>query len=181
MNRYSQLSMTLHWLMALLIVIAFSMGVYMTDLPFGMSKLKLYAWHKWLGVSILGLVAIRLLYRLRHPAPAFPSSLPLWERQAAALTHIALYGLMFAVPISGYLYTYAAGFPVVYLGLWELPAPFDPNPDWKTPLKTLHEVLNTLLLLLVSLHFVAALKHRFIDKDDILDRMLPARFKGGGK
>jgi cytochrome b561 len=111
--------------------------------------------------------------RLFSTAPAYPASLKAWEKQVASLTHIALYILMFAVPLSGYLYTYAAGFPVVYLGLIELPALITPNPEMKDSFKELHEVLTNGMLLLVLLHLAAALKHHFIDKDNILKRMLP--------
>jgi cytochrome b561 len=172
-SRYPGKSILLHWLVAILIIAAFALGTYMTDLKISPTKLKLYSWHKWLGVTVLALVAIRLLVRLFSTAPAYPDSLKAWEKQVASLTHIALYILMFAVPLSGYLYTYAAGFPVVYLGLIELPALITPNPEMKDSFKELHEVLTNGMLLLVLLHLAAALKHHFIDKDNILKRMLP--------
>lgn len=173
MNRYPTLSIALHWLIALLIIAAFSLGLYMTGLPFSLTKLKLFSWHKWLGITILGLVAIRLLYRLFQATPPYPDSTEKWEKVAAHSVHLALYFFMFAVPLSGYFYTYAAGFPVVYLGLVELPAPIAPDPLLKVQLKTLHEVLTTGMLMLISLHIAAALKHHFIDKDSIINRMLP--------
>jgi cytochrome b561 len=175
MQRYSGKSMALHWLVAILIIAAFILGSYMTDLRISPTKLKLYSWHKWIGITVLALVAIRLLVRLTNPAPAYPEHMKAWEKQVAQVTHIALYFLMFAVPISGYLYTYAAGFPVVYLGLFELPALISPNPELKDSFKEIHELLTKGMLILVILHFAAALKHHFIDKDEVLKRMLPAR------
>jgi cytochrome b561 len=172
-SRYPGKSIVLHWLVAILIIAAFALGTYMTDLKISPTKLKLYSWHKWIGVTVLALVAIRLLVRLFSTAPAYPDSMKTWEKQVASLTHFALYVLMFAVPLSGYLYTYAAGFPVVYLGLIELPALTTPNPEMKDSFKELHEVLTNGMLLLVFLHLAAALKHHFIDKDNILKRMLP--------
>lgn len=176
MNRYSKLSITLHWLIALLIIAAFMLGYYMTGLQFSMSKLKLFSWHKWLGITVLGLVAIRLINRLFQTAPPYPESMEKWEKVAAKAVHLALYFFMFAVPLSGYFYTYAAGFPVVYLGLVELPAPIAPDPLLKVQLKTLHETLTTGMLMLIALHIGAALKHHFIDKDGITNRMLPRAF-----
>jgi cytochrome b561 len=175
MQRYSGRSMALHWLVAILIIAAFILGSYMTDLRISPTKLKLYSWHKWIGITVLALVAIRLLVRLTSTAPAYPDSMKPWEKQIAQVTHVALYFLMFAVPISGYLYTYAAGFPVVYLGLFELPALIAPNPELKDRFKEIHELLTTGMLILVMLHFAAAIKHHFIDKDTVLTRMLPAR------
>ncbi|WP_395006182.1 cytochrome b [Undibacterium sp.] len=181
MHRYSGTSITLHWLVAVMIVAAFALGTYMTDLSISPTKLKLYSWHKWLGITVLAFVAIRLLARLMSSAPAYPDSMKPWEKQIAQVTHVALYVLMFAVPISGYLYTYAAGFPVVYLGLFELPALIAPNPELKDNFKEVHEFLTTGMLILVVLHFAAALKHHFIDKDTVLTRMLPARLHNKNK
>lgn len=176
MQRYSAKSIALHWLVAMLIIAAFILGFYMTDLKISPTKMKLYAWHKWIGVTVLGLVAIRLLVRLTSSTPAYPAHGKIWEKQVAQITHVLLYILMFAVPISGYLYTYAAGFPVVYLELFELPALIAPSPEWKDSFKEAHEVLTTGMLVLVLLHFAAALKHHLIDKDEVLVRMLPASF-----
>ncbi len=176
MQRYSTTSIVLHWLIAILIIAAFAMGWYMSDLKISPTKLKLYAWHKWLGVSIFGLVAFRLLIRLIKGVPDYPDTMRAREKQLSNIMHSLLYVLMFAVPLSGYLYTYAAGFPVVYLGFLELPAIISPHPEWKENLKELHEMLTTGMLVLVGIHFAAALKHHLINKDGILQRMLPARF-----
>lgn len=174
-NRYSRISIFLHWLLAILIVAAFALGSYMTDLSISPSKLKYYSWHKWLGVSILGLVAVRLLARLLKGAPQHLASLKPWEKNLASATHFTLYVLMFVVPISGYLYSYAAGFPVVYLGLVQLPAIIGPYPEFKEAFKEAHEVLTTIMALLVTMHILAALKHRFVDRDETLSRMLPRK------
>ncbi|MES2048104.1 MAG: cytochrome b [Pseudomonadota bacterium] len=175
MQPYSRLSIFFHWLIAVLIIGAFALGTVMTDMKISPTKLQYYSWHKWLGVSILALVAVRLLSRLLLGAPAYPDSMKKWEKQLANATHIFLYFLMFAVPLSGYFYTSAAGIPVVYFKLIELPTIIGPNPELKPILKELHEVLTTVLLIVVSLHVAAALKHYFIDKDGIFQRMLPGK------
>lgn len=174
-NRYTGTAIALHWLIALGIVVAFGMGLTMTDIPgITPTKLKLFNWHKWLGVTLLALVTVRLLWRLLHPAPKLPLSMPAWQRWVAEITHYALYVLMFAIPLSGYFYSLAAGFPVVYLGLIPLPVLIDPNPALKPILKELHYWLNMGMAVLVIAHAAAALKHHFFERDDILKRMLPA-------
>lgn len=175
MQRYPRLSIFFHWLIALLIVAAFALGSVMADMKISPTKLQYYAWHKWLGVTILGLVALRLLTRLYSGAPAHLDSMKKWEIQLASATHVLLYLLMFAVPLSGYFYTSAAGYPVVYLGLFELPTIIGPNPELKPLLKELHEMLTTVILVVAGLHVAAALKHHFIDKDGTMQRMLPGK------
>lgn len=175
MQRYSGLNIFLHWLIAVLIVAAFALGSFMVDLKISPAKLQYFAWHKWLGVSILGLVSLRSLTRLLNAAPAFPESMSKWERMLANITHTLLYVLMFAVPLSGYFYTSAAGFPVVFFGLFQLPTLIGPDPALKPLLKELHESLTNVLLIVVGLHVAAALKHLFINKDGVFQRMLPGK------
>jgi len=174
MERYSKTAIVLHWLIALLIVAAFILGLVMTDIP-GLTptKLKYYSWHKWMGVTVLALAAGRLLWRLRQQPPAFPSSMSQNQVKAAEAGHWFLYLLMFAVPVSGYLYTTAAGVPVVYLGLFKLPVLIARNPELKPVLQQVHYWLNMLLAGAVGLHVAAAFKHLLVDRDAIMGRMLP--------
>jgi cytochrome b561 len=174
MERYTKPAILLHWLIALLIIAAFSLGLTMVDIP-GLTptKLKYFSWHKWLGVTVLAFACLRLLWRLTHAAPAYPQHMPQWQQQAAHGLHGLLYLLMFAIPVSGYLYSLAAGVPVVYLGLFPLPVFMAPNPELKPLLKFAHYWLNMALLAAFCLHVLAALKHHFIDRDGILKRMLP--------
>ena len=173
-ERYTTTAIVFHWLIALLIIGTFSLGLVMSDMPgITPTKLKYYSWHKWSGVTILGLVALRLLWRLKNSAPAYPASMPDWQKGAAHGLHGLLYVLMFAVPLSGYFYSLSAGVPVVYFGLFPLPVLMDPNPALKPVLKALHYWLNMGLLACVALHVAAALKHQFVDRDGVLKRMLP--------
>lgn len=174
MQRYTKTSIFLHWLMALMIITTFTLGLTMVDIP-GLTptKLKYFSWHKWLGITILGLGCLRLLWRLKHPAPVYPNSMRQWEKMLAHISHWLLYFLIFTIPISGYFYSLSAGVPVVYLGVIPLPVLIAPNPEWKPLLKLLHYALNVVLLGSVSLHVLAALKHHFIDRDDIFKRILP--------
>ncbi len=174
MQRYTRPAVLFHWLIALLIIGAFTLGLVMTGIPgITPTKLKYYSWHKWAGVTVLALAALRLLWRLANSAPAYPDSMPRWEQSAAHHLHLLLYVLMFAVPLSGYFYTLAAGVPVVYFGVLPLPVLIAPNPEWKPVLKELHYWLTMTMAGAVGLHIAAALKHVFIDRDGVMKRMLP--------
>ena len=175
-TRYTGIAIALHWLIALAIVANLTLGLVMVDIPgITPAKLRYFNWHKWAGVAILALVTLRALWRLGHRPPPLPASMPRWQQLGAEAMHGALYALMFAIPLSGYFYSLAAGYPVVFLGLFKLPVLIEPNPALKPLLKALHEWLNYTLLALLAAHVVAALKHHLIDRDDVLRRMLPGR------
>lgn len=166
--------MALHWLLALMILASLGAGLYMTGLPFSPTRLKLYNWHKWAGTAILILSAARLLWRLTHRPPAQPP-MPVWQSRIAHATHAALYVLFFAVPLAGWGYSSAAGFPIVLFGILPLPDWVPVSRDLADALKTLHHWLVYALAAVVALHVCAAFKHHFIDQDGLLKRMRPAR------
>ena len=166
----------LAWLVARarLIIGTFTLGLVMVNIPgFTPTKLRYFSWHKWSGVTILALACLRVLWRLTHAAPPYQAGISRWQISAAHMMHILLYVLIFAVPLSGYFYSLAAGVPVVYLGLFPLPVLIAKNRELAEILKMAHYVLNMTMLVCVCLHFLAALKHHFIDRDEILKRMLP--------
>jgi cytochrome b561 len=174
MERYTKTAILLHWLTALLIIAAFTLGLVMTDIPgITPAKLKYYSWHKWLGVTVLALAVIRVLWRKSNRPPAQLASMTALQGKMADGMHYLLYFLIFAVPVSGYLYTTAAGVPVVYLGLFQIPSLFEADTALKEILKPVHYWLNMLLAAAVAGHVLAALKHHFIDRDGVLKRMLP--------
>ena len=174
LQRYTRTAMTLHWLIALLIVVAFLLGLVMSDMPgLSMTKLKYFSWHKWLGVTIFMLAVARVVWRATHCAPPLLASLPSWQRLAASWTHRLLYLLIIVIPLTGYFYSLAAGVQVVYLGLIPLPVLIAKNDVLKELLKNAHTVLNFSMAGLVALHILGALKHHFIDRDGTLSRMLP--------
>jgi len=166
--------MALHWLLALMILGALGVGLYMTGLPFSPARLKLYNWHKWAGVTILALSALRLLWRLTHRPPAAPP-MPAWQQRAAHGAHVALYVFFFAVPLAGWAYSSAAGFPVVLFGVLPLPDFVGPDRALSETLKPVHQWLAYGLAAVIALHVAAALKHHFVDRDGLLLRMMPAR------
>lgn len=174
MQRYSSTAIALHWLVALMLLCSATLGLYMVDLQLSPAKLKLYSWHKWLGVTIFLVAAGRLFWRLTHPAPALPATVPVWQRRAAALTHALLYALLFVIPLSGWLMSSALGVQVVYFGVLPLPDLLEKDRALGEQLKLVHLALNLTLLGLVVLHAGAALKHHLLDRDEVLHRMLPA-------
>ncbi len=173
-DRYHPIAMLLHWVMAIAIIGSFCMGLYMTDLPFSPQRLKLYNWHKWAGVTILTLAALRLLWRLTHRPPADPP-MPVWQRAAAHATHTLLYVLFFAIPLVGWAYSSAAGFPIVWFGVLPLPDFVPVNKELAEAIKPWHGWLAYALAALVLVHIAGALKHQIIDRDGLLSRMLPTR------
>jgi cytochrome b561 len=163
-----------HWLLALMIIISFSVGWYMSDLSMSPTRLKLFNWHKWAGITILALSALRLVWRLTHrPPPDVPG--PRWQQRMAHLTHWALYALFFLVPLAGWAYSSAAGFPVVWFGVLPLPDFVSPDKALAEVMKERHQVLAWTLGVLVLLHIGAALKHHFFDRDGLIHRMRPGR------
>ena len=173
-THYTRTAIALHWLLALMIVGSFAVGSYMVDLPFSVSRLKLYNWHKWAGVLILALSAARLLWRLTHRPPA-DLPMPAWQRRAAHGAHLTLYVLFFAVPLMGWAYSSAAGFPIVLFGVLPLPDFVPVDRELAEALKPWHGWLAKALAAIVLLHVAGALKHQFIDRDGLLRRMWPGR------
>lgn len=169
-NSYGLIAITLHWVIAILLIALLALGLYMVGLPINLEKLKLYGWHKEYGILALILVMIRIIWRFANITPHL--SIPLWEKLAARAVHWAFYGFMFAMPITGWLITSAAGLPVSFFGLVVLPNLVDPNNDLMTLFEEIHKWLGYGLIATIVLHVSAALKHHFINKDDILRRML---------
>lgn len=174
-DRYNPMSIILHWVLAIGLIAIFCFGLYMADLPFSPQRLKLFNWHKWAGISILVLSALRLLWRITHPAPPLPGkislAMPPWQLKVHHLTHIALYVLFFVVPLIGWAYTSAAGFPVVLFGQFPLPDLLSPDKALAALIKPWHKLSAYMLAVLAVLHIAAALKHQLIDRDGLLKRM----------
>jgi cytochrome b561 len=172
-ERYTPAAIAFHWILAALIIANIAFGLYTVDLPLSPQKLRYFSWHKWTGVTIFLLAAARLLWRLSHPAPALPATMKPWERRAAHAAHILLYVLFFAAPLTGWLFSSAAGFQTVYLGLLPIPDLLAKNEALADILKVTHHWVNYTLAAVIVLHSAAALKHHFVDRDEVLARMLP--------
>ncbi len=169
---YTRTAIALHWIAALLIVCNLALGISMINVPLSPLKLRLFLWHKGIGITVFLTASARLLWRAMHPAPA-AVPMPVWQRRAVAATHATLYVLMFAIPLSGWIYSSATGVSVVYLGIAPLPDLVPKDKALAAVLQAVHGTLNFALLLLVCVHAGAALRHQFAHHDGVLPRMLP--------
>jgi len=169
--RYSTPAIVLHWLVALLIFVAFPLGLYMADLPLSPEKLKLFSYHKWIGVTVFMLAGLRVVWRLTHTPPPLPASVASWQRRASAVAHGLLYLLILVVPISGWLMSSAKGVQTVWFGVLPLPDLIGKDKALGHLLEEVHETLNYTLLALVVLHVAGALQHHFIERQPFLQRM----------
>lgn len=175
-HHYTRTAKALHWLIALLIIGMLCLGLYMDDLPLAPLKFKLIQFHKSVGITILMLAIARLTWRFTNPAPMLPAGMPAWQKLAAHGSHVLLYVLMFAMPLSGYIMSDAAGYHPNWFGL-PVPVLTGPNPALAKILNEFHSYAAFTLIALIVAHVGAALHHHLIVKDDILLRMLPKRNK----
>lgn len=193
-DRYTKTAILLHWLIALGILSMFALGWYMHELPkeapkqmaYDLFDWGVYTWelskeasprsfyfnlHKSIGITLLALIIIRLLWRITHKPPAMLTSYKAWERKLATGAHHLLYLLMFAIPVSGLIMATSSKYGVKWFGI-----PFIKGLDNKALrdiFKETHEIAGILLFLVLIIHTLGALKHKFIDKDSTLSRMLP--------
>jgi cytochrome b561 len=172
-THYHPIAKGLHWLMAVAILGMMVLGLVMHEMPLSPEKLQYYSWHKWTGVSLFLLTWLRLLWRMVRPAPALPDTMPALHQRLAHLGHAALYGLMIAIPLSGWLMSSAKGVQTVWFGVWPIPDLLSKDKALSDLLAQVHATLNGVLGALLLGHAGAALKHHCIDRDDILLRMLP--------
>lgn len=173
--RYSRPAVLLHWLIALLVLGLFPLGIYMADLAVSPTKLKLYSYHKWAGVTVFALALLRVLWRLRNAPPAFPQTQSALQQRMARAGHALLYLFMLSAPITGWLMSSAYGFTTVWFGVLPLPDLLSENEALGDLLKLVHRYLNYSFIALVIGHIAAAFKHQWIDRDGTLERMSLAK------
>jgi cytochrome b561 len=171
-DTYGNLAKFLHWAIVLLIVPQYFLAEAAHDLPNGVEKLQLYTWHKSLGMLVLLLALVRIGWKLANRGLPGPIGEP-WQRKAAAAGHGLLYLLILAQPLTGWLMSSAANYPVTLFGWFQFPALIGENHDLHESLEEVHELLFTLMLVVVAVHIAAALYHHFILRDGVLRRMLP--------
>jgi cytochrome b561 len=168
---YTLTARTLHWVMAVLMILMLAAGLVMSDIEDPALKGTIYGLHKATGILVLLLAGFRVLWRLSHAVPAISTALPVWQRRAARLAHGGLYGVMFLLPLSGWSMSSAAGYPVSFYGLFTIPDMVAKNPELAGILKDIHEVSANVFIALLAAHLGAALYHHFILRDDTLRRM----------
>jgi cytochrome b561 len=170
--RYRWPTIGIHWLTVLLIIAAFVLATILEDMTLSPLKLKLYSWHKWVGITVLFLLPLRLLFRFLDPLD-HRAGLTALEVKASAAVHGVIYLLLIAVPMFGWLHSSAAGFPVVWLGVLPLPDLVGKDKALAEIFKELHEGSVNLLIALVVMHAAAALYHHHFRRDGVLARMVP--------
>ena len=171
-EKYTKVAVALHWIIALLIIGQLALGLWMGTLPKDPPGLR-SGWfnlHKSWGILIGTLIFIRVLWRVTHRPPALPESLAVWQRKLSHAVHHLLYVLMVVVPLSGFLGSAYSKYPIKFFGQ-ELPRCFEPDASLKELFSNIHTVTTWILMALLVLHIAAALKHRFIDRDNIFQRM----------
>ncbi|GAB2495811.1 cytochrome b [Arenimonas alkanexedens] len=173
---WGAVSLGIHWLTVAMVLGLIAVGLLMQELSFSSTKATLYSLHKTFGLTVLGLTVMRLLWRLYAGAPAPVPGTPRWQSAIASVTHGVLYLILLAMPISGWLYHSASGYPprnLSWFGLFKLPSLSDRDEPLRDAALAAHEWLFIALAVIVTVHALAALKHHYIDRDRTLARMLP--------
>jgi len=190
-TRYTKTAIILHWLIGFLLLAMLAFGIWMGELPkeAKVESIDLFNWglytvvfseptslrtfyfnlHKSMGVTLLVLIMFRVYWRLTHPAPDYPATLKDWEKKLADIVQKAMYTLMVAMPLSGVLMATYSKYGIKWFGLALIEG--RDNSGLRDLFKEAHEIIGMTLLALIVLHIVAAIKHRVIDKDDVMRRM----------
>jgi len=173
---YGSVSKWFHWGVALLMIIMLSVGFFMEDIPSKLIRSNTFTFHKSVGLIILTLVVFRFFWRVINKNPLERTAMLRWEKVLALFAHRFFYVLLIAMPLSGWLMSTASDHIPHFLWLFKTPMPFVPH---SKPLAEfaagVHWWLAWTILFLLSMHIAAALKHHFVDKDNVLTRMLPGR------
>ncbi len=183
-QRYDPVAVTLHWVIAISIIVMIPLGLYMDKFPISI-RFDAFALHKSIGIMVLSLSIFRLIWRFMNPPPPLPASMSCAEKCLANAAHWGLYFLMVAMPLTGWLMVSASPkYPTVFF--WMAEVPFIPMPPGIDPKET-HDMFQTYHLYLaygaialITAHVAAALKHHFINHDGVLLRMWP-RLKRGSR
>lgn len=193
-DRYTKTAVLLHWLIALGLFGMFALGWFMTDLPreapkqmsYDLFNWGIYTWelakeesprafyynlHKSIGITIMVLIAIRIVWRIKHKPPTPLSSYKAWERKLSTGAHHLLYLLMVIIPVSGLIQSVASKYGVKWFGI-KIFSGLDSKP-LKEIFHEVHEIAVIILFFIILIHIIGALKHKFIDKDETMKRMLP--------
>lgn len=177
---YTATAKALHWLMAVLILTASAIGLYSSSMEYGADqalndyKGGLITLHKSIATITLFLIVLRLAWRFAHRPPQLAGMSPLMEKAAHA-GHWLLYALMIVVPVTGWAYSSAAGYPIPVAGLFTLPPLLDKSADMVELIGPFHRWISWLMLVVIAGHVAFAIKHKVIDKDGTMEAMLPQR------
>jgi len=172
--KYTTIAILLHWISALFVILMFTLGWYMVELPKGPARGEAFALHKSLGMTVFLLTVWRLSWRALHPPPLLPSSLPRWQVTLAHTVHVLFYVLLIMQPITGYLSSSFSGYSTAFFGV-PLPQWGHPDPPLNEFFTELHVVGSITLLGLIVTHVAGALSHVLTPGDGLVRRMLPWR------
>jgi len=176
-DRYGMVAQLLHWSIVVLIVTQFVLATQAEDTTSLLQKAKILTTHKSVGMTIFMLAILRLGWRVANPVPAEIPTIKLWQQRAASVTHWALYALILLTPLAGWLMSSAKNYSVSWFSLFTFPNMVAPDEALYKLLRLLHGVLARTIFFVALLHVLAALKHHFFDKDNVLRRMLPVKLK----
>jgi cytochrome b561 len=170
-DRYTTLAILLHWLIAAIVLAQFPLGWWMQEIPKQPPgpRAEAFNLHKSIGLLIAALMFARIAWRLGHPGPPLPA-MPRWQSRLAHATHFALYAVLVALPLTGYLGSAFSGYPVKFFGI-TLPAWAAKNPELKEWMSAAHLALAWALALAFAAHMAGVAKHTFMNRDGLLRRM----------
>jgi len=171
-HAWGSLAKAFHWLIVLLIINQWLIAERADELK-GLAKLEALAWHKSFGMTVLMLAVLRLVWRLMNPTPELATETKPWERMLAKISHALLYALIFAMPLTGWMMSSAKNYPVSWFKLFQFPDLVVPAEQTFHQMHDAHHLLFNVLVGVALLHVAGALKHHFIDRNDVLKRMLP--------
>ena len=182
-RRYTSVAITLHWLIAAAVLTNLALGWLMGSAQ-GLNKFTLFQLHKSVGITVLALTALRVVWRLMHKPPAYPATMARWERVSAKSAHLLFYALMIVMPMTGWVIVSASALNIPTLLYGVIPLPYlgfvhdlslAQRHSVEGGVATTHTLLAYLFAGLAALHVAAALKHRFVTRDDVLSSMVPWR------
>lgn len=172
-SRYGLIAQFLHWSVVVGIVLQYIWAWRIDNTDSIREQFSLVTTHKSIGMTVLGLVLLRLLWRAFNKPPPYPSSMHTWEINAANFTHALLYLLILLMPLTGWMYTSAAGYGAEFFGLIDIPDFVPTGERLENFMHVAHEAIGWAIPAVVAVHVIAALRHHFVLKDDVLKRMLP--------
>jgi len=173
MEKFSLTARSFHRAIATLLLIQIPLAWYMVDLPLGPEKFERYALHKSIGMLLFTLAVLRLVRAIVGQRPTLPPNTKTWEKILAKATQGLLYLIIIIMPITGWVMSSAANVPVTVFGLFTLPPLVGADKGLFEIMEEIHEAQSIALLVLVAVHFLAGLKHHFMDRDNVLYSMLP--------
>lgn len=174
MAGYSGIQKLFHWVIAIIVIAMLGLSFFLDDVP-EIYKYQAFLIHKSLGISVLFLMILRFILLIVLGRPNLPTQISAWEFTLSRIVQYGFYILLIVMAIVGWIMSVAAGKTPTFFGLFSLPLPIEPNKALSQLMFQFHQKIAFILIVLIILHVLGALKHHFIDKDNVLNHMLPKR------